>query len=553
MSTVFEKFAPQFVTVGGEIRRRMDLTAEKILKHTDIDGCFASHYHNRSEKTDVPGGFTGYGMLLDAVVKAAANNIGGDAMRELKRHRIAKLLSTQDENGEISIFSDKPGFWDSHDQAYLIQALVLDHRYFGETASLSAAVRLADFLIGRDAAVTLGSETAFLLLAEESGEARFLEFCRTKFIIESDIDTYDRQLQVNGVAHVYTWVARVLAQLQYVKLTGKHDKKLLSGLHELYERVFHKGYSSVSGSCSGGFFWGELWDDTQIGLGKWGETCVSAYLLRCTAEMLTYEPESCYGDLYERIMYNAFFGAQSDDGLRQRYFIPFNEPGEWYAHETYCCPNNLRRMMFELPQAIYYKTGDGVAVNLYTDSTLQTEEYSISQKTCYPLEGTVELQICSAKAFTLRLRIPRWCSEAVIRNGTTETATPGWHAVPIEAGQSTAIRIEFPMPVRLIAGTRAQTGRVAVMRGPVVYAVEMKRNELTGHQMDLLTIDNTKPITSTGNNLAISCLIPNRDYFQKVVTFTRFSAENRTRTYFPILQSADSLVEDELFLSKKGV
>ena len=46
-----------------------------------------------------------------------------------------------------------------------------------------------------------------------------------------------------------------------------------------------KMFSSVTGSCSGGIFWGEIWDDSQIGLGRWGETCASAYLMRLSAAM----------------------------------------------------------------------------------------------------------------------------------------------------------------------------------------------------------------------------------------------------------------------------
>ena len=53
------QFAPGSVAVGGEIGRRMDVTLEKMLHHTDIDGVFARHFRNRKEKPDEPGGFAG--------------------------------------------------------------------------------------------------------------------------------------------------------------------------------------------------------------------------------------------------------------------------------------------------------------------------------------------------------------------------------------------------------------------------------------------------------------------------------------------------------------
>ena len=541
MNLKFQPFAPDAVQIGGEIRRRMELTAAKILHHLDVENVFVRHFRHRSEMPDVPGGFTGYGMFLDALVKAAMHRIGGDEMNRFKTERLAELIATQSADGAITIFSGKPGFWDNHDQAYMIQAFVLDHRYCGNENALQAALKLGHFLINRGTTVNLGLETAFLMLTEESGDCRFSDYCRDVFKLDQSIDAYDRMIPVNGVAHVYTWIARCLAQLQYMKLTGNDTALLREGTQELYRRIF-SGYSSISGSCTGGFFWGELWDDTQIGLGRWGETCVSAYLLRCAAKYLEFEADPRLGDLYERILYNAFFGAQSEDGFRQRYFIPFNEPGEWYEHETYCCPNNLRRMMFELPDAVYFRTAGGIAVNLYTESTLDTPTVTLHQKTRYPESETVELTISAKKTFPLTLRIPGWCEHATV-DGTP--ASPGWFSMTIAPGE-TVVRLRLPMEVRQIRGTMAQTGRIALMRGPLVYAVEMERNRLDPHAMDLLTVDNTQPFELTKDGIETTCLIPNQDHPVKKVLFTRFSSEKRTRTYFPAV-STESVMNDSLF------
>lgn len=536
MSNGFKPYPVRAVSVGGEIRRRMDLTADKILNHIDISRLFADHYRNRTEHPAVPGGFTGYGMFLDAVVKAAAHGIGGEPMKHLKETRIAELTATQDKAGAITVFAGAPGKWDNHDQAYLVQAFSLDHRIFGSRASLDAAVRLGDFLIGRKTGMNLGLETAFLMLYRETGEKRFLDYCRNEFKLEESIDFYDRTTPVNGTAHVYTWIARVLAQLQYARLTGSRNPELLAGARELYRRVFGP-YSSISGSCSGGIYLGEVWDDSQTGLGQWGETCVSAYLLRCTAEMFRWEPESVYGDLYERILYNAFFGAQSADGLRQRYFIPFNEPGEWYEHETYCCPNNLRRMMFELPDAVYFEAGDGgTAINLYTDSVLTLPTRTIVQRTEYPASERVALTVEATKPFTLTYRVPGW---------SRNEKTAGWATKPIPAGK-TEWTLEFPMRTRWIAGTRAQQGRAALMRGPVVYAVDSKANNLTGFEMDLLTIDGRKQPKVRGRIIRVPCIIANQRHREQDVIFSRFSDESRTRTYFPAA-SQIGIESDALF------
>lgn len=542
-----KRFRIGHVEAGGEIRQRMERTAEKMLHGIDVEAVFVRHFRERREVPEVPGGFAGYGMFLDALVKAAAHGVGGEALCAEKRHRVAELIATQTEDGAITMFAGEPGFWDNHEQAYFIQALVLDAEVFGESASLEAAVRLGDFLIRRGTGMQLGLETAFLRLYEATGAERFLAVCREAFRMESDMETYDRALTVNGVQHVYTWIARALSQLQYSALTGRREPVLFAGTEELFRRVFG-GYASITGTCSGGFHWGEVWDDTQTGLGKWGETCVSAYLLRCTAEWMQVNPDSRYGDVFERVLYNAFFGAQSADGSKQRYFSPFNEPGEWYENETYCCPNNLRRMMFELPEAMYFQTEEGVAVNLYGASTLVVDDLRIVQETDYPEGETVRLKVEAGHAFTLALRIPRWCKEATLEEagGPPRSVAPGWTTVALSAGETTLV-LHLPASVRWVRGMAAQQHRVALMRGPLVYALNATRNGLSGHQVDVLMLRGVHGVE--GALVRVDAVIDNQNHPELSLEWTRFSDENRTRTYFR-LEGADEgapVVDDELF------
>lgn len=541
-------FRPSQVTIGGELRHRMELTANKMLHGIDIERIFVRHFRERKAEPEVPGGFAGYGMFLDAIVKAAVHGIGGDELRAFKSHRLAELIDTQTPDGAITIFDGKIGFWDNHEQAYLIQALVLDHRHFGATSSLAAAIRLGDFLIARQSPLQLGLETAMLMLAQESGEPRFLDYCRTALCIDAPLDDYDRKLTVNGIQHVYTYVARILAQLQHAQLA---ERPAPDEAHGLFRRVL-SDFSSVSGTCSGGFHWGEIWDRTQTGLGRWGETCVSAYLLRCTAKMLEFDALPQLGDLYERIMYNALFGSQSEDGAKQRYFTPFNEPGVWYEHDTYCCPNNFRRIMFELPDAIYFRTPDGLAINLYHESALRDGELHVTQRTRYPEDGTVELTVETPQPLTLHLRIPQWCpvAELTVADETLQANAGSWHDVDLPAG-ATRLILRLAMPIQLIAGTMAQLGRVALRRGPLVYALSSTRNGLPQHQTDLVAIRNCQPprLLAADGTIRLSCVIDNQTHPVRDLTFTRFCDETRDRTFFPLVEDhgAMPVVTDELY------
>ena len=469
-------FRPGEVTVGGEVGHRMSVTLGKMLHHTDIEGTFTRHFRHRKAKPDEPGGFAGYGMFLDALVTAAAHGIGGAETVRAKTRLLAELGELQSPDGRITMFSGAPGFWDNHEGAYLIQALCRDHRWFGTAASLETARRLGDALIADGAFPTLGSETAYLLLYEETKDRRYRDWLEKSAAIGDGIDAYDRKVKVNGVQHVYTWLARALAQLQYADAVEADlpTRAALSAAAEEALRRARGPYLSVTGSITGTPRWGELWDATQAGLGKWGETCASAYLMRLAAKALERAPDGACGDLFERVMFNAFFSAQSADGLRYRYWTPFNERAPWYDRDTYCCPNNYKREVFEIPDAVFFRMQDGLAVNLYADAALKAEDVAVTMRTAYPDDGRVVLDV-AMKGRVLRLRIPAWCTNATVSAAgePARAAAPGWFDVERSFAKPVRVVLDLPMPIRLVPGCRAQEGRVAVMRGPCVYALAM--------------------------------------------------------------------------------
>jgi hypothetical protein len=101
----------------------------------------------------------------------------------------------------------------------------------------------------------------------------------------------------------------------------------------------------------------------------------------------------------ERTIYNAIFAAVAPDGRHSRYFTPFEGPRELEPHgDTFCCANNLRRFLGDLPGWIYYRTINGLAVNFYTTSATTVKlspdlEVKLAQQTDYPMSGEVSLQV----------------------------------------------------------------------------------------------------------------------------------------------------------------
>jgi DUF1680 family protein len=225
------------------------------------------------------------------------------------------------------------------------------------------------------------------------------------------------------------------------------------------------------------------------------------HVLKFLDNLLRLEDDSLYGDLMERAICNQLFSAQSPDGRRLRYYTPFDGPRSYWPTDTYCCPNNYRRCMGHLPEWIYYRSADGVAVNLYTASSARLEvkpgvQLSIAQETDYPNNGVATLRIDPNEAsdFSVSLRIPRWCARAEISVNGAPVRDPirrgTLHAIRRTWKPGDRVELRMPMPWRFVKGRQAQAGKVAVLRGPVVFGLDPSRDKrLQGTLLGTITID----------------------------------------------------------------
>lgn len=482
---VLEPFAPGEVTIGpGVVKDRLDVCASNILRHLAVEKSFVQPFVKR-DTTDA-WRFVGCGMLLDSLVKASAHGIGGKEMTALKDRVLGEILASQSGDGRISIFADakKIGKWDNHDQAYFLQALCHEWEWTRNAAALAAAKRLGDYLVARNSPVNLGLETGFVMLYRTAGDGRYRDHLERRFGMGGGMENYARLLRDEGgiphgvpLKHVYSWEARSLAEYQFGEAIGSKDGKYTEPMEELWRRAFTPA-TSISGTMSGPTHedwpgWGEKWTETNAGKGVWGETCVSAYLMRALQFMFTHRAEPRFGDLYERVMYNAFFAAMSKDGINYRYFTPFEEKGVWYHEETYCCPNNFRREIFEIPDAVFFHIGEReLAVNLAMPATLQTKALEVEMSTRYPEDGRVTLSVKRGAVDAVWLRIPGWCTNATVKCGG-EVLRPkagSWTKVRMEK----SLEFEFPIEERMVKGQRMQEGRSARMKGPVVFGYDAK-------------------------------------------------------------------------------
>ena len=221
----------------------------------------------------------------------------------------------------------------------------------------------------------------------------------------------------------------------------------------------------------------------------YAETCAAIALAMFAQRMLRFGADSRYADAVERAIYNGALSGVSMDGTSFFYENPLETDPEFNCvnvstnqKERYpktqrseifdcsCCPPNILRFVASLGGYIYGIDNDAVYVHQYVSSDAAADGIEISQVTDYPTDGRVKVR-CKADRKYIAFRIPGWCAEFSVkrkyemRNGYAY----------IELFGECEIELIFDMSVRLVAANRrvhADAGRVAVMRGPVVYCAE---------------------------------------------------------------------------------
>ena len=284
--------------------------------------------------------------------------------------------------------------------------------------------------------------------------------------------------------HVYVMLSHMYPDTELYRLIGGDDylKKSLWMKQELLEKG--RGGLLVTGSTSEG----EHFTYNQKGSGNIEESCVTAYLLRWIDSLMRLEGDLRYGDVMERTIYNALFGAQSPDGRHICYFTPFTGRRSFQSVDTFCCNGNFRRAVAELPQKVYYRTPGrrhrAEPVHQLRQEIRRQRQDRGNQRgtTEYPNSGEVKLTFtCSEPVeFGFRFRTPRWaerieCAVCDVPCAPTRSQL-GYAEIKRLWKSGDILTISMPMNWRFVRGRMLQEGRVALMRGPILFTFSEKLN-----------------------------------------------------------------------------
>ena len=489
------------VTLGGEIGRRIALTIKNNLLALNVDQDFLSYFQHKNARD----GYVAMGKLIDASVRFAYYT-KDERVLSLKTHLVEQIIATQGLDGYIGDMIPEKRMWtvwDLHEMGYIIYGLTSDYKYFGNKQALTAAKQAADYIINnwstmpadwedrQEIAVHVaatGMDRTMVTLYRVTGDRRYLDF----ELEQRDLPNWDPGIVLGRrplvLGHTYAYMAASLAQLELYSI--EPDPKLLRATTKALKFMTAGNGMGITG----GVGQAEVWTDDQDGGRDLQETCSTCYQIRVYEHLLRLTADSHFGDLLERTILNTLFGAQSPDGSHLRYFTPF-EGDRAYAGEC-CCTGNFSRIISELPAMVYYRAENGVVINLYSTSKAKVSigdglSIAIQQETNYPSSGDVTIRVEPSRpaSFPLKLRIPRWCHTATVSVNSMPVemaCTPGTFATIERRWQAgDQVLLKMTMDWRFVRGRQRQAGRVAIMRGPLVFTLNPQQDTaLAGKSAD---------------------------------------------------------------------
>lgn len=249
---------------------------------------------------------------------------------------------------------------------------------------------------------------------------------------------------------------------------------------------------------------GSTVDHFETPCGAYAATKLARYLLRSTGD-------AKYGDNLERVLFNTILAARNPDSDGDYPYYSTYSPSAtkvYYQKKWPCCSGTLVQTVADYVLNIYFKSSDGIYVNLYTPSQLTSTHAGVSivlaQQTEFPASDRVVIRVdpASPVQFALQLRIPAWASGSTVSiNGRQQTMT-------LKPGSATSLKrlwkagdtveLSLPQTFRTEPIDELHPGTVAIMRGPVEYVglntAGGKVNPLTGARPKLS--GDLKPVAS---------------------------------------------------------
>lgn len=417
---------------------------------------------------------------------------------------IDKFAEAQLEDGYLNTFYTLTGIdrrWtdcDKHEMycaGHMIEAAVAYFRATGKKKLLDVAIRMVDHMMsvfgpGRRDWVPGHEEIelALVKLFEVTGEEKYLDFAEWlleerghgHFIGQDYGAVYcQNNVPVSEISEICGHSVRAMylfcGMADVAALKGRDD--YVAALERVWGDVVERNMYITGGIGSSRHNEGFTEDYDLPNKEAYCETCASVGMILWNWRMNLMSGDSKYADIVEKALYNGAIDGISLNGDRFFYVNPLESDGNHHRQAWYgcaCCPSQVCRFIPSIGNYIYARSEDALYVNLFISS----ETEGLKMETGYPYDGAVSFIFTKPSKKALKVRIPGWCKEWTVDSGdkkVSQTTENGYLALDASWKKGDMVTVTFDMPVEAVSAdprVKADLGRKAVCRGPLVYCIE---------------------------------------------------------------------------------
>lgn len=505
---------------------RIILNRDKVIPH-NFDFCEKTGRITNFDKAagTMPGNFEGIYFNdsdLYKVIEGAAHSLAHERDAKLETYVdgiIDRIAAAQRPDGYLYTYytvrkeldkrwSNTPAMHELYCAGHFFEAAVAYYQATGKRKILDVAIKLADHIDStfgpdkrRDVPGHEEIELALVKLARITGDQKYFKLAQ--FFINERGHANGRKLQgeyslddtplVNRTeiaGHAVRAMYFFAGAADVAAATG--DQATIKALdtiwHDVVDRkMYITGGIGPSAQNEGFTVPYDLPNDSA-----YAETCAAIGMVFWNYRMALLHGDAKYADVMERCMYNGSISGVSLDGQKYFYTNRLGSRGDQHRQPWFdcaCCPTNIARFLPNIGGYMYAGVGDDLYVNLYARSRSKIPttagKLEIAQDTQYPWDGQVKLtiNIDKPRTFAVRIRVPGWCKGATLKVDGAEkplNVQAGYAVISQEWKDGSVVELNLPMPVERVYAdphVKADVGRVALQRGPIVYCLEGVDND----------------------------------------------------------------------------
>ncbi len=507
------------------IRRCLETTLPKSVQHCRTDGRInAFKLQWKEGMPDKPHVFwdSDVAKVLEGMAYAVQLSHNPEMEKELNEI-VDLVVSAQQKDGYLNthftvVEPDKR--WTclhaAHElycAGHLIEAAVAHFRATGRRNFLDAMCRYADYIasvFGRGRGQKRGYpgheeiELALCKLADITGKKKYLDLAKyfvdergqsPNYFLKENPQWIPRYLEnhqalkpvreeKNAVGHAVRAVYLYSAMADVAQATG--DKELFRVCEAVFDSISSRRMYLTGGIGSERNSEAFENDYNLPDHSAYAESCASIGLVFFASRMFNITGDGKYMDVLERALYNGILSGISLDGYHYFYknLLRVDRNTHWSFQKTRlewydcsCCPTNFCRFLPQIGSFLWSANEDGVKLNIPAASVYEADGRKITVRGDYPFGTEIEAEFGTCAEFTFSMRVPLNCTASFRLNGKKVSPVPekGYVSFRRKWKKGDLLKVSLKMPVsvfRAHPGVTFHAGHLALMRGPLVYALE---------------------------------------------------------------------------------